>query len=105
MLRDVPLASRRRIPGLHPERADIIIAGAAILHVFMRELALHEIRVSTRGVREGLLVDYLLKHGASSFLQQMSVRDRSVWELGRACQCDEAQARTTVRLAVALVDG
>src|SRR4030095_283522 len=72
--RDVPLESRRKIPGLHPERADIIIAGAAILHVFMRELALHEIRVSARGVREGLLVDYLLKHGASSFLQKMSVR-------------------------------
>jgi exopolyphosphatase / guanosine-5'-triphosphate,3'-diphosphate pyrophosphatase len=104
MLRDLPLESRRKAPGLHPERADIIIAGAAILDVFMRELALHEIRVSARGVREGLLVDYLLKHGASSLLQEMSVRARSVWQLGRACQFDEAHARTTARLALALFD-
>ena len=104
MLRDLPLVSRRKVSGLHPERADIIIAGAAILDVFMRELALHEIRVSARGVREGLLVDYLLKHGASSFLQKTSVRARSVWQLGRACQFDEAHARTTARLALALFD-
>ena len=38
------------------------------------------------------------------FLQKMSVRARSVWQLGRACQFDEAHARTTARLALALFD-
>jgi exopolyphosphatase/guanosine-5'-triphosphate,3'-diphosphate pyrophosphatase len=104
MLRDLPLESRRKVPGLHPERADIIIAGAAILETFMQELALQELRISARGVREGLLVDYLLQHGAPSFLQEMSVRARSVWQLGRACQFDEAHARTTARLSLALFD-
>jgi exopolyphosphatase/guanosine-5'-triphosphate,3'-diphosphate pyrophosphatase len=104
MLRALPLESRRKVPGLHPERADIIIAGAAILAAFMQELGLQEIRVSERGVREGLLVDYLLKHGASSLLQEMSIRALSVWQLGRACQFDEGHARTTARLALALYD-
>ena len=104
MLRELPLESRRKVPGLHPERADIIIAGAAILDAFMQELALKELRVSERGVREGLLVDYLLKHGASSLLQEMSVRARSVWHLGRTCQFDEVHARTTAHLALALFD-
>ena len=104
MLRALPLEGRRKVLGLNPERADIIIAGAAILDAFMQELALKEIRVSERGVRQGLLVDYLLKHGASSLLQEMSVRARSVWQLGRTCQFDEAHARTTARLALALFD-
>ena len=42
MLRELPLESRRKVLGLHPERADIIIAGAAILDAFMQELALKE---------------------------------------------------------------
>jgi exopolyphosphatase / guanosine-5'-triphosphate,3'-diphosphate pyrophosphatase len=104
MLRALPLESRRKVPGLHPERADIIIAGAAILDAFMQELALKALRVSERGIREGLLVDYLLRHGASAFLQEMSVRARSVWHLGRTCQVDEAHARATARLALALFD-
>jgi exopolyphosphatase / guanosine-5'-triphosphate,3'-diphosphate pyrophosphatase len=104
MLRALPLEGRRKVVGLNPERADIIIAGAAILDTFMQELALKEISVSERGVREGLLVDYLLKHGASSLLQEMSVRARSVWQLGRTCQFDEAHARTTARLALELFD-
>ena len=94
MLGALPLEGRRKVPGLHPDRADIIIAGAAILDAFMQELALQEIRVSARGLREGLLVDYLLKHGATSLLQEMSVRARSVWQLGRTCHFDEAHART-----------
>ncbi len=104
MLRALPIEGRRKVPGRHPERADIVIAGAAILDAFMQELALKEIRVSERGLREGLLVDYLLKHGASSLLQEMSVRARSVWQLGRICHFDEAHARTTAQLALALFD-
>jgi exopolyphosphatase/guanosine-5'-triphosphate,3'-diphosphate pyrophosphatase len=104
MLKTLPLEGRRKVLGLQPARADIIIAGAVILDVFMQELALQEISVSGRGVREGLLVDYCLKHGASSLLQEMSVRARSVWQLAHSCQCDETHARTTARLALALFD-
>ena len=36
----LPLEDRRKVPGINPERADIIIAGAVILETFMKELAL-----------------------------------------------------------------
>lgn len=104
LLAALPLEERRKVPGLNPERADIILAGTAILDAFMQELRLSEIQVSDRGLREGLLVDYLLRHEDASLLTGMSVRARSVLQLGRACQFDEAHAQTTARLALELFD-
>ena len=103
-LRGLSLEERRKVPGLNPARADIIVAGAAILDVLMQELALSELRITDRGLRDGLLVDYLMKQGYAPMVEEMSVRRRSVLRLARACQFDEAHAQTTVRLALALFD-
>ena len=104
MLGALPLKERRRVPGLNPERADIVMAGAAILEAFMQALEIPALRISDRGLREGLLMDYLLRHGHAPALQALSVRQRSVLDLGRTCHFDEAHARTTARLALALFD-
>ena len=70
----------------------------------MQALEIPAMRVSDRGLREGLLMDYLLRHGHAPALQDLSVRQRSVLDLGRICHFDEAHARTTARLALALFD-
>jgi len=101
-LRSLPLAERRLIPGLNPARADIIIGGAAILHVLMEELSLREVRISTRALRDGLVADYRLHHGHHDAGE--SVRHRSVHQLGRHCGYDEVHAGTTARLALELFD-
>ena len=90
------------MPGLQPERAGYHSRGAAILDAFMQELQVLEIHVSERGLREGLLVDYLLKHEDASLLAELGTA-RSVL-LGRACHFDEAHAQTTARLALGLFD-
>jgi len=59
------LRERRRIPGLESGRADIILAGAAILAVSMERLGYHELRVSDDGLREGILIDLLRKQNLS----------------------------------------
>lgn len=46
-----PLSSRRRIAGLPPERADVILPGAAIYEAVMAEVGLEPLRVSSRGLR------------------------------------------------------
>jgi exopolyphosphatase/guanosine-5'-triphosphate,3'-diphosphate pyrophosphatase len=104
LLAGLSLEERHKVPGLQPERADIILAGAAILDAFMQELGVPEIHVSERGLREGLLVDYLLKREDASLMAELSVRARSVLQLGRACHFDEAHAQTTARLALGLFD-
>lgn len=55
-LRDKPLPARRKIPGLDPERADIILAGTVILKVVMGVFGFNGVMVSDRGLRHGLIV-------------------------------------------------
>ncbi len=49
------LEERKKIIGLPPDRADIIIAGAAIVLEIMRHFGLDEVKVSTYGLRHALL--------------------------------------------------
>ena len=49
----LPLAERREVPGLEPERAPVIVAGAAIVLWTMRYLGLGEIEVSERDLLDG----------------------------------------------------
>lgn len=48
---------RRRIVGLQPRRAEVILAGACIVRTVMRKLRRSELTVSDRGLRHGLLAD------------------------------------------------
>ena len=100
----LPLEERRKFPGINSQRADIILAGAAIIETFMEELGLSEIRVSKFGLREGLLVDYISKSEFSYMITQMSVRKRSIMQLGLTCNFDEEHAHIVTRLALELFD-
>lgn len=58
-LRAVPLAARRDVPGLDPDRADIIVAGAAAVAHLCEWLDVRRIRINERGVRHGLLLEMI----------------------------------------------
>ncbi|MDN5346468.1 MAG: exopolyphosphatase / guanosine-5-triphosphate,3-diphosphate pyrophosphatase [Clostridia bacterium] len=55
-LTNASLAERRRMPGLQPERADIIVAGVRILAVIMAGLELNSITVSESDLLWGLIL-------------------------------------------------
>jgi exopolyphosphatase/guanosine-5'-triphosphate,3'-diphosphate pyrophosphatase len=55
-LRALPLAERKEVPGLPPERADIIVAGGTVFLVAMELLGAAELTVSVRNLRYGALV-------------------------------------------------
>ena len=48
---------RREIPGLQPQRAEVILAGACIVHTVLALLRADALTVSDRGLRHGLLVE------------------------------------------------
>ena len=47
----LPLGERREVPGIPPERADVILPGLAILEAVMARFGLAEFQASTRGLR------------------------------------------------------
>ena len=49
----LPLEERRRLPGLEPERAPVIVAGAAILRELLRRYGLERIEVSEHDLLHG----------------------------------------------------
>ena len=55
LYRSKTIDERRKIPGLPPARADMILAGGAILYMAMEELNCPSVLVSCHGVRYGLL--------------------------------------------------
>jgi exopolyphosphatase / guanosine-5'-triphosphate,3'-diphosphate pyrophosphatase len=56
-LASAPLEERRRIPGLHPDRAPTIVAGVVILIETMRAFGLDEVRVSEHDILYGVAID------------------------------------------------
>ena len=98
------LAERRKIPGINPERADIIIAGTAIIDTLMQELDIQSLEVTHRGLQDGLLADYLSKMEGFPLLGHLSVREKSVLLTGRAFGINEYHARTVSTIALELFD-
>lgn len=58
-LREAPLSVRREFSGLSPDRADIIVAGAAAVARLAEWLDVSRILINDRGVRDGLLLEMI----------------------------------------------
>lgn len=56
-MRPMTIDERRHIPGLVPERADVILAGAELLQEIMSWLGYADATISDRGVRWGLFYE------------------------------------------------
>jgi exopolyphosphatase/guanosine-5'-triphosphate,3'-diphosphate pyrophosphatase len=53
----LPLDERRRLPGLHPKRAPVIVAGAVLVEQILAELELDELEVSERDILHGAALE------------------------------------------------
>ena len=98
------LEQRSNLPGLNPRRSDIIIGGAAIIETILEETNSNGLHLTDRTLRDGLLVDYLIRSGHSSIYEEKSVRYRSVYQLARKCNIDEPHAAQVQKLSLALYD-
>lgn len=55
----MPPEQRNRVPGLNPQRADIIVAGLAVTASILDWVEARELTISAYGLREGLLLEML----------------------------------------------
>jgi exopolyphosphatase/guanosine-5'-triphosphate,3'-diphosphate pyrophosphatase len=53
----LPLAERRRLPGLHPERAPVIVAGAILVEQVIDDYRLEALEVSERDILHGAALE------------------------------------------------
>ncbi|MBC8102465.1 MAG: Ppx/GppA family phosphatase [Cytophagales bacterium] len=104
MLCKLTLEERRRVPGLNPERADIILSGAAVLQTLAEDLGVDGLQVADRSLREGVIVDALLRRQGVSASDEAGVRRRSIETLMRVLPGEEAHARQVTRLTLRLFD-
>ena len=90
---------RRQVPGLNPERADIILAGLAVTAELLDWVRARSITVSAFGLREGLLLDMA---GA----KEISAPDplRLFREFAERCQSDRRHVEQVRFLALLLFD-
>ena len=53
----LPVAERRELPGLEPERAPVIVGGVVIVRELLRHLELDELEVSERDLLDGIALE------------------------------------------------
>jgi exopolyphosphatase/guanosine-5'-triphosphate,3'-diphosphate pyrophosphatase len=94
----MPLKTRRGVPGLSPDRADIIVAGLTIIDRIMRQFQVNLLQVHNRGVRDGLILTMIDQNlGAPS--QDPHDRDSAIERFAASSSGELAHGRQVARLA------
>ncbi len=105
-LRRATYQERSLLPGMSDKRADIILAGAMILHETMTMLEIDRITICERALREGMIVDWMLAHGLieDHLRYQESVRQRSVIRIAQKYQVNLRHSDRVAKFALELFD-
>lgn len=92
---------RRKMPGLPPERVDVILAGTLVLAEAMKLLGATSVFVNARGIREGIVID-TIEHERD--VEAAVDPLKGVREFGEQCRYDPRHAEQVARLALSLFD-
>jgi len=98
------IKERRALPGLHPDRADIIVAGVTVVDELMAFFASNLLRINERGVREGLILEALKKRRLIPAVARPRSWRHGVLEFARSCHHDEGHALHVAKLALAICE-
>jgi exopolyphosphatase/guanosine-5'-triphosphate,3'-diphosphate pyrophosphatase len=100
------LAERLELTAINERRAEIIVPGAMILQTAMAMLGAQELVVCERALREGLIVDWMLRNDilGDRFAFQSTIRRRTVLHLARNYGVDAERADQVAAHALSLYD-
>jgi exopolyphosphatase/guanosine-5'-triphosphate,3'-diphosphate pyrophosphatase len=94
------VAERRKVAGLNPERADIIVAGLAVAAEVLELFDAPKVTVSAFGLREGLLI-HLARPAAGA---QAPSKAKALRRFADRCRADRRHGEQTARMARKLFD-
>ncbi|MDD2899889.1 MAG: Ppx/GppA phosphatase family protein [Desulfuromonadaceae bacterium] len=104
MLARKDVKSLRNIPGLNPDRADIIVAGLVVIDEMMKYFGANMLLVNERGIREGLIISCMKR---LKLLPESSTQrswKESVLEFARSCHFDEPHSRHVAKVSLCIYD-
>jgi exopolyphosphatase / guanosine-5'-triphosphate,3'-diphosphate pyrophosphatase len=101
---EMSLARRRKVPGLNPRRAEIIVPGVAVLLAFLEEFDQRAYFYSRAGVRDGIIAD-LAQRNVGAEQSRLSREQRSeVERMARRYGVPLDHARKVAKAAALLFD-
>ncbi|MDZ4864669.1 MAG: Ppx/GppA phosphatase family protein [Gemmatimonadota bacterium] len=91
---------RAAVPGLNPQRSDIILAGLAVTAELLERIEAREVKVSAFGLREGLLLEMTGTEAAPAAVEPL----RLIREFAERCHSDRRHIEHVRLLALNLFD-
>lgn len=104
MLLRKSLKELRSTPGLSPDRADIIVAGVTVIDELLEFCQSNLLRVNERGIREGLILRGLRKHGILPGEASPRSWRESVLGFAESCHFDKQHALQVAHLSMEIFD-
>ncbi|MCI0697484.1 Ppx/GppA family phosphatase [candidate division KSB1 bacterium] len=109
VLRRKTLKERRAMPGLNSDRADIIVAGVTVVNQVMKVFDLNVLKVSDRGIREGLILqmitgDSVLDNKRTLTKYPAASRRESVRAFAESCRYEAPHSLHVTKLALRIFD-
>jgi len=99
MLQRKSLKELCAVPGLNPDRADIIVAGVTVIDELLEFCQTNILRVNERGIREGLILRGLKKHGMLPAESSSRSWRSSVISFAESCHFDSLHSHQVARLS------
>ncbi len=103
---DLTPDQRKLLPSISERRAEIIVPGALIMQTIMEMVNVKELVLSERALREGLVVDWMLRKGflENRFTLQSSIRERTVLHQAKRFGVNNSRAQRVSKYALELYD-
>jgi exopolyphosphatase / guanosine-5'-triphosphate,3'-diphosphate pyrophosphatase len=98
------LKGLKAVPGLNPDRSDIIVAGVTAVDELMDFFGANMLKINERGLREGLILKAIKKFGLLPAERKSRSWRESVLEFARSCHFDEEHSLQIVKLALVIFD-
>src|SRR3954463_16270753 len=102
-LASMPPQKRGRVPGIKPDRGDVILGGAVVLGALMDLADVDELEATDAGLREGVFFERFLDADDPPLFPD--VRGASVMNLAHRYQEDLEHARHVARLSLEILEG
>jgi exopolyphosphatase/guanosine-5'-triphosphate,3'-diphosphate pyrophosphatase len=102
-LAGMPPQKRGRVPGIKPDRGDVILGGAVVLGALMDKAGIAELEATDAGLREGVFFERFLDPADPPLFPD--VRGASVMNLAHRYMQDMNHPRHVARLSLEILEG